>query len=386
MQRMDVSVVIVSYNTREFLRGCLQSLHSNGFEGQSEIFVVDNASTDRSPDMVEQQFPGVHLVRNRTNMGFSAAFNRAYPLSSGRFVLLLNPDTLVLAGALNTLCSFMEAHSEVGAVGPRQWLDPEKSLQSTVTAKPPNAAIMLARIPVVQKLAQKALRKKFWIKDFEVWNSDSPVCVDTLNGSCMLIKREVIEEVGVLDESFFLFFEDVDWCLRMRSQGWQLFCVPSAEIVHFGMRSVQKMEHIQKISEASLDYYIKKHWGGGGRFLWRLYTFLRFISTKFVGRVKGKHGPSMPLLQKRPASSDKQKEKNVLFRWEPSEGASYYCFEISQDPLFLYKAGAVVDKGCFRLSVFLVDSWPEGRYFWRVAPASISGRLGKFSRPKAFQL
>jgi GT2 family glycosyltransferase len=347
--------------------------------------VVDNASKDGSADMVDSQFPGVNLIKNDTNIGFAAAVNQAYGLSSGRYVLLLNPDTLVLAGAINTLFSYMESHPDVGAAGPRQWLNLEKSLQSSVIAKPPDIATMLARVPFVKRFTQKTLTDKFWIKDFNVWISNSPLPVDALNGSCVLVRRATIEEVGVLDENFFLFFEDVDWCVRMRRKGWELYCVPGAEIVHFVMRSVVRTEGISEISQKSLSYYIKKHMRPWGYMLWnvlKMRSLLRPVKH-LLQKIKDL-GPSRKperIERVRNSSGDES-----TLHWDADEDASAYLIEISDDPLFLYKAGAICESNRFVLSPALRESNPEGIFMWRVAPIYEKKRLGVFTAPKFLSL
>ena len=382
---MDISIVIVSYNTKEYLIECLQSLHTNSFEGTSEVFVVDNASSDGSADMVERRFPGVSLIKNDVNAGFSAAVNQSCRRASGRYVLLLNPDTLVLSGAIGALFSYMESHPEVGAAGPRQWLDTDKRLQSTVTVKPPDSTTLLAQIPFFRRWVQKTLHTKFWSKDFDIWTSNFPIRVDTLNGSCMLVRRKTIEDVGVLDEDFFLFFEDADWCVRMRKRGWELWFVPASEIVHFGMRSVLLSEGISEIARQSLNHYIKKHMSPSGYLLWKIFgakRLLRPIKRLILG-IKNVYPLGMP---EKSGPHRKTSDGDVTLFWNPEEVASGYLFEISTDPLFLYKAGTVCRNSHIRLPLDLVRQGPKGPLLWRVAPVYEKKRLGVFTGPYHFSL
>jgi GT2 family glycosyltransferase len=386
---MDVSVLIVNYNTKEHLENCLRSLKSCAYSGKSEVFVVDNASQDGSAEMVGQQFPEVNLVKNKTNVGFATAVNQMYHLSSGKYLLLLNPDTLVQPGALDDLVSFLEDHTEAGAVGPRQWLDAPKNLQTTVTVKFPELAVLAAHVPLIKRWAQQSLRRKYWIKDFIIWSSDRPVEVDSLNGSCLMVRRETIEDVGVMDERFFLFFEDADWCLRMKKKGWKLYCIPKAEIVHFGKRSVLKSKNIGEISEKSLNQFLKKHRSFLIYLIWRardarkvlgpIKRFVRFVKKFLPSRRSSRS-------KKKETVLDRTDKGEIFFSWPEDKDASAYLFEIAQDPLFLYKAGAILKENGFTLSKDLVRSGPGGRLFWRVATVYEKKRVGVFTEPRFFCL
>lgn len=383
---MDLSVIIVSYNTKDYLADCLASVYDHSFSGTYEIVVVDNASSDGTRQMVKDNFPGITLLFNEKNAGFSVAVNQALRIVQGKYILLLNPDTLILSSALDTLAKFMEGQTNAGAVSPRQWLDPEKTLQTTVTAKPPNLAILISKIPLIRKFAFKVLHRHIWKEDFEIWTTREPLEVKTLNGACLFVRREMIEDVGPLDEDFFLFFEDVDWSQRMKHKGWNMYCVPAAEIVHLGMRSVQRAQNIQKISETSRDHYIKKHFGFGGRFLWGLYSFYKKLFSARLRRHKKGMGPSPPGPHKEPPSPRIAEEKIVSIQWDSIEGASSYVVEISQDPLFLYKGGTIAQKNSFSLSHSLRELWSSGSYFWRIAPVYGDGTLGEYCHPKIFHL
>jgi hypothetical protein len=191
--------------------------------------------------------------------------------------------------------------------------------------------------------------------------------------------------VGVLDEDFFLFFEDVDWCVRMRKKGWKLSCVPAAEIVHFGMRSVMSAEGISEIARQSLNHYIKKHMFPAGRILWKVLEAKRLLRPlkRLLFGIKNIYPHAKP---EKTDSLWKRDGKDIILHWNPDEAASGYLFEISPDPLFLYKAGTVCDGSTIRLPIELVRRGPKGPLLWRVAPVYEKKRLGVFTEPRTFKL
>lgn len=383
---LDLSIIIVSYNTKGDVDSCLRSVYDSRFSGSIEIIVADNASTDGTRELIEDKFPGVTLLSNEKNVGFSRAVNQGLRMAQGKYFLLLNPDTLVLPFALDTLFQFMEDHADAGAASPRQWLDPEKNLQVTITAKQPCTDILTAKIPLVKKFALRALHTHIWKEDFEVWRASEPLEVSALSGACLFVRRETVEDVGYLDENFFLFFEDVDWSNRMRNKGWTLYCVPTAEIVHLGMRSVRKAQNIQRISEASRDYYIQKHFGRWKRLVWRMYSVYK---STFKGKLRiQKKAKTVLVHESQPCPSHPRikGDATISLHWNPVEGASRYVVEISQDPLFFYKGGMIVPINRFFLSCSLIEPWSSGSYFWRFAPVFGENTLGIYSHPQMFDL
>jgi GT2 family glycosyltransferase len=383
---MDISVVIVNYNTEQLLENCLRSLYDGGFKGAFEVFVVDNASSDGSLEMLKKAFPDVLVLANESNVGFSTAVNQALGIYKGRYALLLNPDSLILPHAIDSLLDFMESRKDVGAASPRQWLDPGKNFQTTVTVKPPTPVLLVTGIPLIKKHALKIFNDRYWKKDYELWTAIDPIEVETLSGACLMVRRETVEEIGPLDVNFFLFFEDVDWCVRIRKGGWKLYYVPKSEIVHFGMKSVQKVKDIPKISETSLNYYINKHWGRGTRFLWRFYSQIRFLGSEKLRGLRTKIACSFRRTKEEQHSAGKREGKVISFQWEHSPRAASYLLEVSHDPFFLYKAGAFVETVNYTLPDFLADSWPPGHYYWRVAPVYKERHLGEFCLPQTFEL
>lgn len=379
----DLSIIIVNHNTGEFLDDCLRSVFENRCSAPFEVFVVDNHSGDGSAGLVKTKYPSVRLIENGANVGFSRANNQALRMCRGRLALLLNPDTRVLPGALDALTAFMKDRPDAGAAGARQWLDPDREFQSAAVVKPPTRALLWQEMPILGRLApRRRLLEKYWEADLRLWRAEHPVEVEALNGACLMVRMKILEDIGCLDEGYFLFFEDADWCLRMRKGGWKIFFVPQAGIVHYGMRSVMKTGDAQAIFAASKRRYIRKHMGGLTYFFWAMIErAARRISG--LGRsIRQWPGvkQTVPRKRSRPAQGE------IGFRWKGVPGAEGYILELSDHKGFLNKAGKEVKQAECALPPFLRQSFRGGRYYWRVAPVGREGRIGPFSRPRKFTI
>jgi N-acetylglucosaminyl-diphospho-decaprenol L-rhamnosyltransferase len=247
----DVSVVIVSYNTRALLDACLRSLRDSTKTVNVETFVVDNASADGSADHVAREFPEVSLIRNHANRGFAAANNVAIRQARGRHVLLLNPDTRVTPDTVATLAAFLDARPDVGITGPRV-LNADGTLQSCGYRFP----TLLGEIAQSRQLpawlrAVRAPREKERHAD-----------VHWIDGCCFMIRRDVIDGIGLLDEQYFLYAEELDWCRSARNAGWRIVTCPAAELIHLGGQSSAqvKASALALFIETRLRYY-RKHDG-----------------------------------------------------------------------------------------------------------------------------
>ena len=247
---LDVSICVVNWNTRELLNNCLHSVLADGQQVTFEVIVVDNASRDKSADMVRAEFPQVRLIANSENVGFARANNQAFQLARGRHVLLLNSDTEVLAGALVRLARYLDEHRQVGVVGPKI-LHPDGVSQRSCWRGFPSLqfgfvdAFYLWRLIPHSRLVQSS----GW---FDV-SDDEPTEVDHILGACMMVRREVIDQVGGMDEGFFLFCEETDWCYRIKKGGWKVCFLPTAEIIHFGQQSTNQVPE-QTLPEKYRNY------------------------------------------------------------------------------------------------------------------------------------
>lgn len=230
---MDLSVIIVSYNTRELLRDCLHSLASAGAV-QFEVLVVDNASADGSAEMVGQSFPDVQLIVNDHNAGFAAANNIGLRRARGRYLLLLNSDTRVLDGALARMVQFMDAHPAAGYCGPCL-LNADDSHQASARRFP----TPLSRAWAMSGMAGRYPRSRHALDLHWQGGAQGTYRVDWLSGACLMVRAAAVEQVGVLDESFFMYFEETDWCRRMARGGWEGWYIGDARVVHLGGGSVR---------------------------------------------------------------------------------------------------------------------------------------------------
>jgi N-acetylglucosaminyl-diphospho-decaprenol L-rhamnosyltransferase len=270
-----LSVIVVSWNTRAQLEACLVSLVAAIAElsGSAEIFVVDNASSDGSDAMVRSQFAGVRLIKNETNLGFARANNQALLQSSGAYVLLLNSDTELMPGAVQNLLAFAAVNPRLGAAGPLL-LNSDRSLQ-------PSAQPMLTperefwRLSFLDRLLPRASYR------MEGWDRDTPRPVETLKGACLLLRRVALAEVGLLDESYFMYTEEVDLCYRLAQAGWELWWVPQAKVIHHGEASSRQAAHEMYIQlyRSKVQFYRKF---GGEK---RAASFKRLVRLAYLPRV-----------------------------------------------------------------------------------------------------
>ncbi len=262
MAQPILSIIILNWNGRELLRACLCSVQNNVSTFQHsnvETFVVDNASTDGSAEMVREEFGHVRLIANAENLGFARANNIGIQASRGRYVLLLNNDTVVPVGALAGLVAFMEAHGDAGAVGPRL-LRPDGSPQPYAFGGDPTLGYLLRR----------GANRLLFGRPLHDWATDAVQAVDWVSGACLMVRREAIDRAGLLDELIFMYFEDNDWCLRIRRAGWRVYYNPQVAITHIGGQSLAQNSAARRAYRESLCYFYAKHYGLPASLLLRL--------------------------------------------------------------------------------------------------------------------
>jgi GT2 family glycosyltransferase len=224
-----VSIVIVNWRTPQLLRGCLLALGNDEHKDSFELYVVDNASGDESLSILANEFPYVNVIANEKNVGFSKACNQVIPKAKGGYVLLLNPDTVVVDNAVSKLAAFLDNNLQCGAVGPKI-LNEDGTLQLACRRSFPSPKAAFFRLTYLSKLFPKLpLFAKY---NMTYIDPDKAVAVDALSGSCMMVRKNVIDKIGLLDEDIFMFGEDIDWCWRIKQAGWQVFYNPQAVIYH----------------------------------------------------------------------------------------------------------------------------------------------------------
>lgn len=249
---------IVTYNVRDLLKDCLASLYQNLPAVPFEIIIVDNNSSDGTVEMLRELYPQITVVRNTRNEGYTRPMNKALKLGKGRYLVQLNPDTLVHPGAFDCLLDFMETHPQAGICTPKV-LNRDGTLQKQCrrsAARPWDAFTYFSglskRFPKNPALARYLMT---YLDENEVNE------VEAVSGSCMVIRREVVEQIGYLDEMFFAYQEDADFCFRARKAGWKVFYVPQAQITHYGGHGGSQVEVYRSIYEWHRSYflYYRKH-------------------------------------------------------------------------------------------------------------------------------
>jgi len=261
---VDVSVIVINWNTRDYLVRCLDSLENGGLAGvNAEVWVIDNASTDGSAEVVRARYPWVRLCANRVNLGFAAANNAIMRVAAGRLLFLLNADMLVPRGLIAALASRLQARPEVGVAACRQIDGNGRQLESYVFH------YLEGRIPDAAALPPRPSGDAAEVEAAWVW------------GSAMMVKRDVFAQLGGFDERFFLYYEDLDWCWRIRRAGWKIICYLDLHVVHFVRRSTARVP--AKITAARLVM--------GELALMERHTprrqFRRFLLRRFLYSLRG---------------------------------------------------------------------------------------------------
>ncbi len=293
---IDLSILIVNWNTRDLLTQCLQSLqdtadrrpekpHENGVLSYSsyraEIIVVDNASADKSASVVRERFPWAQLIENTRNVGFAPANNQAFQRSTGRYIELLNSDTLVHAQAIETLIAFMDERQQCGAGG-ACLLNADGSLQ-------PSCQPMLtpwrefSRLTFLDQVWRRATY------DMLSWSRSMPQRVETIKGACLIVRRAALDPIEpLLDERYFMYTEEVDLCYRLTQAGWDLYWIPAAQITHFGEASSRQAYDAMYVQlyRSKVQFYRK--FGGESR----ARLFKRLVAIAYLPRFIAARGAS----------------------------------------------------------------------------------------------
>lgn len=266
---MDLSIIIVSWNTHDLLAQCIESIYAYPPDCEFEVWVVDNASTDGSATMVRERFPQVRLIENRENVGFARANNQAIRESAGKYILLLNSDTIVQLGALQNMVAFMEGHSEAGIVG-AYLLNLDGTPQPcfgnfpTILSETVFAWGLDSRLPF-------SLWSRSW-SPFEKYRE-----TDWVQGAALMIRRDVVSQAGGMDESYFMYSEEIDLAYRAKQTGWRIYVLRTAPVIHLGQQSTAQIPVRMKVELfRSKGRYFKKHRGAASAWL------LRFVFASSI--------------------------------------------------------------------------------------------------------
>lgn len=270
-----LSIIIVNWNTRDILLDCLESIAAHPPSRPYDIWVVDNASNDGSVTAVRARYPHVQLIENAANRGFAAANNQAIHASHGDYLLLLNSDTLVREGALERLALFLDAHPRVGIAG-ACLLNADGTLQPSWAAFPSLWSELLGRNMRV-------------CRPYRTNDGSTAYAVDWVGGAALLIRRTTVEQIGDLDEGYFMYSEETDWCFRARQAGWDVCYLPDALIVHLGGQSSRKASIRMKVQlyRSKLRFYTK-HYGRFHGYVLSIVLRTAFYGKAAIERIRGR--------------------------------------------------------------------------------------------------
>ena len=287
-----LSVIIVNWNVRDLLRECLRSIEAGKGGLSLEIIVVDSASSDDSVAMVRSEFPSVHLIACTENVGFPRGNNLGLQEARGDYLLLLNPDTVIVDDALAVLVSYLQVNPDVGVVGP-QLLNPDGSVQSS-RRRFPTAATGFFESTWLEGLAPGILRRYYALDLPDAATAD----VDWLTGACIMVPRSTYEAVGGMDEGYFMYSEELDWCRRIKESGRRVVYYPAAQVIHHVGKSSEQAVTARHINfnQAKLRYFRKYH----GRFMvavLRVFLLAGYAWQIALESVKGLLG-SKPILRR----------------------------------------------------------------------------------------
>lgn len=285
---MDLSVIIVNYNTRDLLKTCLDSLRGQASTYSSEIVVVDNGSTDGSPELVERTYPGIRLIRNSANLGFAAANNIGIRNSTGKYVLLLNSDTELPPNACDKVVRFLESKGGKALAG-CTLRNPDGSIQRSARSFPSVVNLISESFFLYRILPRSRTFGRYYMTYVD---ASEPVPADWVMGAFLMIHREVFEEIGLLDERFFMFGEEADFCFRAKQAGIQTWYFPGTDVLHHWGSSSKSGYHRVLWMKGSQLLFFQKHFNGLTRFvLYKLLfvgMFLRIPLYLFQGILRVK--------------------------------------------------------------------------------------------------
>jgi len=343
MAAPDLSVIIVSWNVRDLLRACLRSVLASQLP--LEVIVVDNASADGTAAMVAQEFPQVRLIANAENRGFTAGNNQGIALAQGRYVFFLNPDTVVVGDALRTMIAYLDAHDDVGVVGP-QLRYGDGRLQSSCRRFPTLWSALFESTPLEWHWPGNPWARRYRMEDRlpispagEETATPSPplageetphpfspplagegsgerslppklggpggreVEVDWLVGAALMTRREVLEQVGGFDEGYFMYSEELDWCRRVRQAGWRIVYLPAAQVVHYEGKSSEQVVAARHIHfQTSKVRYFRKFHGPLAAAVLRVFLLGAFVAEWGLEALKWLLGSKRPLRRARMAA------------------------------------------------------------------------------------
>lgn len=275
MGKVNLSISIASWNTRELTKQCIESIYRETKKHSFEIIVIENASTDGSAEMIEKNFPEVILIENKENMGFGGAHNQAFRVSKGKYNLILNSDTIILDRAIDKMVNFLDENQDV-AVVTCLLLNKDKTIQPFIDSFPTISNQFLYRIPCFGG----------YLKGEVNFDYSKKQEVENFTGACYVVRKKVIDEVGAFDEEISAYMEDTTWFYKMKKRGFKLFFYPEARIIHYGGTSTKNWEEKHARFYTNMLQFFKKNYGWPYLFLVRSFVaisnILQLCKTPFL--------------------------------------------------------------------------------------------------------
>ncbi|MBI2883484.1 MAG: glycosyltransferase family 2 protein [Candidatus Methylomirabilis oxyfera] len=378
-EAVDLTVIMVNYNVAPLVLQAVASLARQRFaapdgqDGRLEILVVDNASSPADRTCLQHLPAHVVQILNPQNRGFGQANNQAIRQAAGRYLCFLNPDTVVLDGALDALLRHLYQHPEAGAVGPRIWIDADRQWQLP-PGDPPNLSFFVQRILAeCSRRVGERMSRTWHRRALHCWSSGTPVPVSMLSGACLMTSRHILETVGGFDPGYFLYYEDTDWCRRVSQAGYQLHQVPGAEIVHYYNQSAKSTSGVaQRYARQSQAHFVRSHYGVAGTAICALARAAAGWLARHRRRASGVHVIDLGRCRTPP-------------RFSVRDGRASYPFltQIGYDPLFVPSAAGFL-HGCeFYLSSGFWERLEPRRYYTRVIELDTLTPLGIWTWEKA---
>jgi GT2 family glycosyltransferase len=292
---LDLSIIIVSWNIRDLLAKCLRSVDTGRGELSLEVIVVDSGSNDGTPEMLANDFPWINLIICQDNVGFPKGNNIGLAEAHGRFLLLLNPDTEIQGDALTIMVRYLKEHPKVGIAGPLL-LNPDGSIQSS-RRRFPSLWTGIFESTWLQPWAPKSLLDDYYAADMP---DDQVAEVDWLVGACLMARNEILIDVGPLDEAYFMYSEELDWCRRVKEAGWHIIFLPQAEVIHHVGKSSE-----QAVTERHINYqkaklrYFRKFHGRRASGVLRIILLVNYGFQMLIEALKGVLGHKRSLRRQR---------------------------------------------------------------------------------------
>ncbi|HIJ71471.1 MAG TPA: glycosyltransferase family 2 protein [Planctomycetes bacterium] len=305
---MDVSIIIVAWNVKELVRDCLKSVFDETKGIDFEVIYVDNASKDGSVEMVSQQFPKVKIIENKKNEGFIKANNQGIEIAEGRYVLLLNSDTVILDNAIAKTVKFAESHPEAAVFGCKV-LNPDKTLQRTCSMYPSLLNMFLSAIYLYKIFPGSRF---FGREEMTWWDFDDVRKVEVVYGCFSLVRKEAIDQVGLMDPLYFVYGDDPDWCYRFHKAGWEIMFTPEPEIIHYGGQNTKHISQTFRLQlSGSILIFMRLHRSKNA------FPFACFLTALFFG-LRVPYWLGVAILNKNERTSSIQTAKTYLI-------GSFYC-------------------------------------------------------------